>query len=72
MRQSLAAQLIAFFVLVVAVAFVMTRVSTNWANWVVFGVLVLAVLGAAIAVNHRQYPHRSQRRRFTRDSDSRW
>ena len=62
----------AFIVLVIAVvlALAVTSVVTNWADWVVLGVIVLTVVGVAIAINNRKYP--TKKRTFTRDSSSKW
>ena len=72
MRASTAVQTVIFLVFVGVLAFAMTRVSTNWANWVVFAVVVMAAFGGAVAINQRRYPHKTKKRRFTRDSESRW
>ena len=53
-------------VLAVAVA----SVVEGWADWVVLGGIVVAVIGMMVAVNRRQYPTR--KRSFTKDSDSKW
>ena len=53
-------------VLIYAVA----KVADDWSDWVVFGVVCCAALGGAIAVWNRQYPHATEKRTFTRDSDS--
>ena len=53
-------------VLAVAVALVVE----GWADWVVLGGIVVAVIGMMVAVNRRQYPTR--KRSFTKDSDSKW
>ena len=53
-------------VLAVAVAVVVE----GWADWVVLGGIVVAVIGTMMAVNRRQYPTR--KRSFTKDSDSKW
>ena len=53
---------------VLAVAVVM--VVDGWAEWVVLGGILLAVIGMMMAVNRRQYPTR--KRSFTKDSDSKW
>ena len=53
---------------VLAVAVVM--VVDGWADWVVLGGILLAVIGMMVAVNRRQYPTR--KRSFTKDSDSKW
>jgi fucose permease len=56
------------FVGVLVVAAVL--IADSWADWVVFAAVVLTLLGFAIAVNRRQYP--TQKRGFTRDSESDW
>jgi hypothetical protein len=62
----------AFLVLVLAAVLVLavTNVVDNWSDWVVLGVIVLTVVGVAIAVNNRRYP--TKKRTFTRDSSSKW
>ena len=62
----------ALIVLVIAVvlALAVTSVVTNWADWVVLGVIILTVVGVAIAINNRKYP--TKKRTFTRDSSSKW
>ena len=45
-------------------------VVDGWADWVVLGGIVVAVIGMMVAVNRRQYPTR--KRSFTKDSDSKW
>jgi hypothetical protein len=72
MRVTTAVQVAIFMIFVGVLAFAVTRVSTNWADWVVFGVIVMAAFGGAVAVNWRRYPHQSRQRSFTRDSSSRW
>ena len=39
----------------------------NWADWVVFGVIVLTTIGAATAIYPRRYP--TKKRTFIRHSD---
>jgi hypothetical protein len=62
--------------IVVAVAvglgLLVASVAKGWAGWVVFGVIVLAALGGAIAIWQRQYPAPTKKRTFRRDSESRW
>jgi hypothetical protein len=41
--------------------------ADNWADWVVFGVIVLTTIGAARAVYTRRYP--TKRRTFIRHSE---
>jgi prepilin signal peptidase PulO-like enzyme (type II secretory pathway) len=68
-RQKIVAALV-MVVIVAALAYAVISYATNWADWVVFGVLVLTVIGAAIAIYPRQYPTR--KRTFVRESDNRW
>ena len=46
------------------------KVAANWADWVVFGMIVLTAFGAAIAVYPRRYPTR--KRAYTRSSDDKY
>jgi hypothetical protein len=43
--------------------------ADTWGDWVVFGVIVLTTVGAAIAIYPRQYPAR--KRPVSRSSDMR-
>ena len=61
-----------FVVVAAALGYVLLESVDGWADWVVFSVVVLAALGGAIAVWNRQYPAATQKRTFTRDSDSKW
>ena len=62
-----------FFALGAAVLiYAVVKVSKNWADWVVFGVIVIAAIGGAIAVFKPEFPSPTKKRRFTRDSSSRW
>jgi predicted branched-subunit amino acid permease len=56
--------------LAVVLALVVTDVVSDWSDWVVLGGIFAAVIGTMIAVNRRQYP--TEKRKFTRDSSSRW
>ncbi len=62
--------------IVVAVAaglgYAVMQSADGWADWVVFGVVICAALGGAIAVWQREYPAATKKRVFTRDSDSNW
>jgi hypothetical protein len=59
------------FALVVAVlAYWAIGVADDSTDWFIFGGIVVATVGFAIAINRRQYPTR--KRAFTRDSQSRW
>jgi len=62
------ALLVILLAAVLAVAVV--TVVDGWADWVVLGGILVAVIGMAVAVNRRQYPTR--KRSFTKDSDSKW
>lgn len=55
--------------LVVGLAYLVVSSADSWADWVVFGVLVLTAFGAALAVHQRDHPAR--RRSFSRSSDER-
>ena len=46
------------------------KVAANWADWVVFGMIVVTAFGAAIAVYPRRYP--AQKRAYTRSSDDKY
>lgn len=72
MRASVVVQSTIFLIVVAALAYTITRVETNWADWVVFGVIVMAAFGGAVAINWRRFPQMTKQRRFTRDSESRW
>ena len=61
-----------FAVVAAVLGYVLLESVDGWADWVVFGVVVMAALGGAIAVWNRQYPAATQKRTFTRDSDSEW
>jgi hypothetical protein len=71
-RRSTLVQTLVFLVVAGALAYAVIKVSKNWADWVVFGVIVCAALGGAIAVFKPEFPRPTKKRRFTRDSDSRW
>lgn len=62
------ALLVVLLAAVLAVAVV--SVVDGWADWVVLGGILVAVIGMMVAVNRRQYP--TQKRSFTKDSDSKW
>jgi len=63
-------QALLVLLLAVVLGIVVVQTANGWAGWVVFGGILLAVIGTMIAVNRRQYPTR--KRSFTRDSSSRW
>jgi len=60
-------QVIVFLALVAALAWAVLTSMDNWGDWVVFGVIVLTTLGAAIALYPRRYP--TKKRTFIRHSD---
>ena len=62
-------QAVAFCLLVVALAYLVISSADSWADWVVFAVLVLTALGAAIAVHDRRWISRG--RPISRSSDRR-
>jgi intracellular septation protein A len=60
-------QVLVFLALVAALAWAVLSNMNNWADYVVFGVIVLTTIGAAIAIYPRRYPTR--KRTFIRHSD---
>ena len=72
MNLRIAVQWAIFLVVAAVLGYAVVHVATGWAGWVVFGVIVLAALGGAIAVWNREYPQMSKKRTFTRDSESKW
>jgi hypothetical protein len=50
--------------------YIVFKVAANWASWVVFGMIVLTVFGAAIALYPRRYP--SRKRAYTRTSEDKY
>jgi len=66
----LAIQIGIFAVVAAVLGYALLESVDGWADWVVFGVVVMAALGGAIAVWNREYPAVSKKRTFTRDSDS--
>jgi hypothetical protein len=71
-RGTLVVQWTIIILVAAGLGYAVFKVAHNWASWVVFGAIVCAALGGAIAVWHRQYPAMSKKRVFTRDSDSKW
>jgi hypothetical protein len=71
-RGTVVVQWIVILAVAAGLGYAVTRSANGWADWVVFGVIVCAALGGAIAVWNRQYPHVSKKRTFTRDSESEW
>jgi hypothetical protein len=72
MRGRVAIQIAIFAVVAAGLGYLVVQVAKGWAGWVVFGVIVCAALGGAIAVWNREYPYATKKRTFTRDSDSNW
>ena len=62
-------QLVLTVVISAALIYAVIKVATDWSDWVVFGAIVLTAIGAAIAVNQRQYP--TKKRAYTRSSENR-
>ena len=72
MRTKTVVQIVLFLAVVAGLVYVVVEVSSGWADWIVLGVIVCAVLGASMAAWNRQYPYATKKRRFTRDSSSEW
>ena len=72
MRARAAIQIAIFAAVAAGLGYLVVQVAKGWAGWLVFGVIVCAALGGAIAVWNREYPHASEKRTFTRSSDSKW
>ena len=68
MRRQTAVQFLAFLLLVAGLTYLVISSADSWADWVVFGVLVLTALGAALAV-HEQRWGVSRGRPISRSSD---
>jgi cytochrome bd-type quinol oxidase subunit 2 len=60
-------QVLVFMAIVAALAWAVLSNMDGWADWVVFFVIVLTVIGAAIAIYPRRYPTR--KRTFVKHSD---
>jgi intracellular septation protein A len=60
-------QVLVFLAIVAALVWAVLSSMDNWADWVVFGVIVLTTLGAAIAVYPKRYP--TKKRTFVKHSD---
>ena len=70
MRFPLWMQALLVILLAAVLAVAVVSVVDGWADWVVLGGILAAVIGTMVAVNRRQYPTR--KRSFTKDSDSKW
>ena len=72
MRGRVLVQILIFAAVAAVLGYALLESVDGWADWVVFGVVVMAALGGALAVWQRQYPAATQKRTFTRDSESKW
>ena len=72
MRAGTIIQIAGFLLVAVGLLYVVIYVADGWADWVVFGGIVLAAVGVTIAYHNREYPYASKKRSFIRDADSRW
>ena len=72
MRGRILVQILILAVVCAGLGYALLESVDGWADWIVFGVVVMAALGGALAVWNRQYPAATQKRVFTRDSDSKW
>ncbi|MEA2475149.1 MAG: hypothetical protein QOE06_3064 [Thermoleophilaceae bacterium] len=72
MRGRILVQILIFAIIAAALMYIVIGSANSWGDWVVFGVVVMAALGGALAVWQRQYPAATKKRTFTRDSDSKW
>jgi hypothetical protein len=70
LRSAFWIQVLVVAAIVVAAVLAITDVVDDWSDWVVLGVIVGTVIAVAFTIMNRQYPTR--KRRFTRDSDSKW
>ena len=67
LQSSRVLQAVFLLALVAAALLVVAKVAQGWAGWVVFGVIVLTVVGGARAVFFRKYP--TKKRTFVRHSE---
>jgi threonine/homoserine efflux transporter RhtA len=72
MRGSAIVQLVILAAVAAGLGYLVIESADGWADWVVFGVVVCAAIGATIAIWNRQYPAATKKRTFTRDSESDW
>jgi hypothetical protein len=66
-QQDTMVQVLIFLAIVAGLAWAVLSNMDNWGDWVVFGVIVLTTIGAAIAIYPRRYP--TKKRTFIRHSD---
>jgi O-antigen/teichoic acid export membrane protein len=71
-KASTVVQVVIFLVVFAVLMYGVAKVAHGWASWVVFGGIVMAAVGGAIAINNRRFPAQGKKRSFTRDSSSRW
>jgi O-antigen/teichoic acid export membrane protein len=69
MESRTVAQVIVYIVILAIALLAVAQIADGWADWVVFGVLVMTVYGAAIAVHQRRYT--TKKRTFVRNWDDR-
>src|SRR4051794_35024434 len=72
MNARIAIQWAIFLAVAAVLGYAVVKVANGWAGWGVFGVIVAAALGGAIAVWNREDPQMSKKRTFTRGSGSQW
>jgi cytochrome bd-type quinol oxidase subunit 2 len=63
-------QVIVVALICAACIYLVFKVAANWADWVVFGMIVVTAFGAAIAIYPRRYPTR--KRAYTRSSEDKY
>jgi membrane protein YdbS with pleckstrin-like domain len=63
-------QVIVFALICAVCIYLVFKVAVNWASWIVFGMIVLTAVGAAIAIYPPRYPTR--KRAYTRSSDDKY
>jgi membrane protein YdbS with pleckstrin-like domain len=63
-------QVIVVALICAACIYVVFKVAANWADWVVFGMIVVTAFGAAVAIYPRRYPTR--KRAYTRSSEDKY
>ena len=69
MRRTLAVQGLAFCLFAAGMMYLVVSSADSWADWMVFGVLLVTALGAAIAVHERRWITRG--RPISRSSERR-
>jgi O-antigen/teichoic acid export membrane protein len=68
-RRATAVQGLAFCLLVAGLAYLVISSADSWADWVVFGAIVVTAVGASLAVHERRWISRG--RPISRSSDRR-